>query len=117
MTNRLILGALGGFTDLLTPSKTHFGPELRRWNDRGQVPHSHQIVNGAREGKDPVHFADSAMAQFAQKRDCLQPPEALFNPLPFLLTNTIPPCRVVRPSIALPPFRPKFWATCGVTPR
>jgi hypothetical protein len=30
---------------------------------------------------------------------------------------TYPRCRVVRPSIALPSFRPRFCATCGTTPK
>jgi len=58
---RLISGvfvALGSNSMLL---KTHVGPELRRRNCGGQVAHAHQIVGGAGEGKNPVHFAHSAM--------------------------------------------------------
>src|SRR5215469_7377757 len=97
--------------------KTHAGLHLHRWNCDAQVSHAHQIVGGAGEGKDPVHFADSAMSNLAQECNRLQPAKAFFDPLSFSLTDGYPACRVVRPSIALPPGRAWFCATWGVTCR
>ena len=73
--------------------RTHIGHNLHRANCR-QVSHTHQIVGRAREGEDPVHFADSAMPQLAQERYGLQPAEAFFDPLPLSLAEGIPqmPC-------------------------
>jgi len=57
------------------------------------------------------------MAHFPQQRDRLQPSETFFDALPLLLADSIAAWRVVRASMALPPLRPLFCATCGVTPR
>lgn len=96
MPNGLISGvfvALGSNSMLL---KTHVGPELRRRNCGGQVAHAHQIVGGAGESKNPVHFAHSAMPYLPQQRDRLQPAEAFFDPLPLSLADGVPrvPCGV-----------------------
>src|SRR5439155_9382298 len=37
----------------------------------------------------PVHFADSTMPQLPHERDCLQPSEAFFDPLPLFLADGI----------------------------
>jgi hypothetical protein len=64
MSNGLISGVFVAFGSNSMPLQTHFGPGLRRWNCRGQISHAHQIVGCASEGKDPIHFADPAMAHF-----------------------------------------------------
>ena len=110
----------GGFVAVASNSmlrETHFGANLQRWNCRGQISQAHQIVGCAGEGKDPIHFTDPAMAHFPHQRNRLQPAKAFFDPLPLLLADGVSRCRVVRPSIALPPVRRRFCATCGVTRR
>jgi hypothetical protein len=59
-----------------------------------QIPHSDQVVGGCSKGKVPSHFEDSAMSNFPQQRDRLQPSETLFNTLPFPLTDGV--SRVLR---------------------
>ena len=67
--------------------QTHVGPDLHRRNCGGQVSHAHQIVGGAGEGKNPVHFADSAMPNLPHQRNRLQPAEAFFDPLSLPLAD------------------------------
>ena len=55
------------------------------------------------------------MFELAQQRDVLQLGEALLGTLPLLLADGVAQCRVVRASMALPPARFVFFATCGVT--
>ena len=69
--------------------KTHVDPDLRHWNRGGQVAHAHQIVGGAGQGEDPVHFAHPAMANLPHERDRLQPAEAFFDPFPLLLADGV----------------------------
>ena len=71
------------------PFQSHFSLDLHRQNRCGQIADAHQIVGCAGEGKDPVHLRHSAMAYFAHQRNRLQPAEAFFDPLPFLLTDGI----------------------------
>ncbi len=52
----------------------------RGWN-RNQLAHPHKVVSRSREGEDPSHLEQSAMFQFAQQSDVLQPAEALFDAL------------------------------------
>jgi hypothetical protein len=61
----LISGAVwpSGLNSVLR--KTHFGPDLHRRSCDGQISHAHQIVGGASQSKNPMHFADSAMAHLA----------------------------------------------------
>jgi hypothetical protein len=80
----------GGFVAAASNSRlreTHFGADLQHWNCHGQISHAHQIVGCASEGKDPIHFADSAMANFRHQRNRLQPAKAFFDPLPLLLAD------------------------------
>src|SRR5207253_4103688 len=49
--------------------------------------HSHEVVCGAGEGKDPGHFLTAAMMQLAQPTDRLPPAEAFFDEFPFHLTD------------------------------
>jgi hypothetical protein len=65
--------------------ETHVGLDLRHRNCDSQVSHSHQIVGGTGQGKDPMHFAHAAMPNLSHQRDRLQPAEAFFDPLPLLL--------------------------------
>src|SRR6266849_556412 len=98
-------------------SGAHFSPNLCRRNCGSQIPHAHQVIGRAGEGEDPVHLAHSTMAHFPQECDRLQPTEAFFDTLPLLLAETI--ARMMRRSSVnrAPAARPRFWATCGVTPR
>src|SRR5215469_10757413 len=97
--------------------RRHYGPDLLRLNCRSyQVAHAHQVVGCAREGKDPIYLQGSAMTHFAQQRDGLQPAKTFFDALPFLLADGVAVCCVVRLSMALPPLRFRFCATCGVIP-
>src|SRR5271169_1597262 len=87
------------------PFWTHFGPELPRRNRGDQIPHAHQVVGGAAEGKDPVHFAYSAMSQLPHERDRLQPSETFFDSFSLLLTEGItrvPRCPLVNRTPAAP---------------
>src|SRR5207245_11656589 len=70
-------------------NETHVRPNLPSENCSAQISHAHQIVGGTGEGKNPVHFTDSTMTQLPQERNRFQPPEAFFDPLPPLLTQTI----------------------------
>ena len=70
-------------------NETHFRPNLHGKNGSTQISQAHQIVGGTGEGKDPVHFTDSTMMQLPQERNRFQPAKAFFDPLPFLLTQTI----------------------------
>jgi hypothetical protein len=54
-----------------------------------QIPHANQVLGGCSEGEDPSNVEDSAIPNLAQQRDRLQPSEALFNALPFLLPDAI----------------------------
>src|ERR1051325_9123372 len=63
--------------------------DLGEPNYGGQISHAHQIVGGAGKSKNPVHFAHSAMAHLAQKRDGLQPAKAFLDPLSLILTDGI----------------------------
>jgi hypothetical protein len=69
--------------------KTHVGPDLHRRNCGGQVSHAHQIVGGASESKNSVHFAHSAMPHLPHQRNRLHPAEAFFDSLPLLLTEGV----------------------------
>ena len=69
--------------------ETHFGDNLQRWNCRGQISHTYQIVGCASEGKDPIHFADPAMAHFSHQRNRLQPAKAFFDSLPLPLADGV----------------------------
>ena len=71
------------------PLRTHFRPDLHRKNCDTQISHANQIVGGAREGEDPIHLPYAPMAQLAQQRNGLQPAEAFFDALPFLLTDGV----------------------------
>ena len=69
--------------------QTQLDPDLRDPKCGDQVSHAHQIVGGAGEGKDPVHFAHPAMANLPHERYGLQPAEAFFDPLPLLLADGV----------------------------
>jgi hypothetical protein len=56
----------------------------------GQISHTHQIVGGTGEGKNPMDFAHPSMAHLAHERDRLQPAEAFLDPLSLSLTERIP---------------------------
>src|SRR5712692_6232466 len=89
MSNGLISGVsvVSGSNSMLL--EAHGGPDLRHRNCGGQVSHAHQIVGGAGEGKDPVHFAHSAMPNLAHERNRLQPAKAFFDPFPLLLAGGV----------------------------
>lgn len=55
------------------------------------------------------------MTNFPRERDRLQPPEALFNALPFSLTDGIASMLRCASINRAPPDRSRFRATCGVT--
>jgi len=107
ISNGLISGVFVASASNSMLLETHVGSDLCHQNCGGQVSHAHQIVGGAGEGKDPVHFAHTAMANLAHERDRLQPAKAFFDPFPLLLADGV--TRV--------PRRPRFCATCGVTCR
>src|ERR1700723_658409 len=68
----------------------HYGPDLLRWNYAAhQVPHAYQVVGRAGEREDPIDFQRSAMPNFAQQRNGLQPAKTFFDALPLLLTEGI----------------------------
>src|SRR5215469_8550753 len=90
MSNDLIFGAVAVPESNSRLCRTHLGLDLHRRNCGGQIANAHQIVGGACEGENPIHFAHSAMANFAHQRDRLQPTEALFDPLPLSLAEGIP---------------------------
>src|ERR1035441_9923096 len=54
--------------------------------NRNQLAHPHQVVCRRGEGEDPSHVEESTMFELTQQCDVLQPAEALFDPLPLLLT-------------------------------
>ena len=89
MFNDLIFGVLSIPESHSRLFQTHVGTDLHRRNRSGQVTHTHQIVGRAGEGKNPVHLAHSAMPNLAHQRNRFQPSEALFNALPFSLTDGI----------------------------
>jgi hypothetical protein len=67
-----------------------------------KTSHTNQVVGRTGERKDPVHFKDSAMPHSTHDR--LQPPEAFFDSLPFLLADGVArvncwrtPARCTRP--------------------
>ena len=53
------------------------------------------------------------MFELAQQSDVFQPVEAFFDPFPLLLADGV--AGMPRASMALPPGRAVFCATCGVT--
>ena len=70
--------------------RRHYGMDLLRPNGSGhQISHAHQIVGGACKRENPIHFQRAAMPHFAQQGDGLQPAEAFFDALPFLLADGI----------------------------
>jgi len=70
--------------------RAHFSPGSCGMNrTRQQIPHPHQIVRRRREGEDPAHLLDSAVPHVAHQRYRLQPPEALFDPLPLPLADRV----------------------------
>src|SRR6266700_1697914 len=82
----------GGFVAALSNSmlrETHFGINLQRRNCWGQISDAHQIVGCASEGKDPIHFADPAMAHFSHQCNRLQPAKTFFDPLPLPLADGV----------------------------
>jgi hypothetical protein len=82
-------GVFCGQTTYLMPLGTHFGLALHARNYGHEVPHSHQIVGGTGEGKEPINLADSAMPQFTQQRNRLQPPETFLDALSLALTDGV----------------------------
>src|SRR5579872_4868812 len=70
-------------------SQAHLRTDLHCWNCGGQVSHAHQIVGGAGESKDAVHFTNPPMPNLPHERDRLQPAEAFFDPLPLLLADGV----------------------------
>src|SRR6266849_3924568 len=77
------LGLIPGEPDTRRP------PDLHGRNCRRQISHAHQVVGRAGEGKDPVHFANSAMPYFSQERDRLQPAETFFDSFPLPLADPV----------------------------
>jgi len=77
------------------PNQTHVDPDLHGRNCGRQVSHAHRVVGRAGEGKDPVHFANSAMPYFPQQRNRLQLAEAFFDSFPLPLADLVSrvPCR------------------------
>ena len=73
--------------DRFSVLRTHCALSLRYLNR--QIPHTDQVVGGRSKGEDPSHLEDSAMPNLPQQRNSLQPSEALFNALPFPLTDGI----------------------------
>jgi len=68
----------------------HYSPDLLRRNYAAhQVPHAHQVVGRVGEREDPIDFQRSAMPNFAQQRNGLQPAKTFFDALPLLLTDGI----------------------------
>ena len=74
-------------------------------------------VGCASEGKDPIHFADPAMAHFSHQRNRLQPAQAFLDPLPLLLADDVSHVPRGAAINRAPTFRPRFCATCGTTPK
>jgi hypothetical protein len=56
------------------------------------------------------------VSQFAEERDVFSHPKACSTNLRFRSLSRYPACRVVRRSMALPPYTKTFCATCGVIP-
>src|SRR5262252_4654917 len=88
MSNGLISGVLVTCGLRSMRLEAHVGPDLHRRN-RGQISHAHQIVGGAGESENPVHFANSAMPNLSQERNRLQPAEAFFDALPLSLADRV----------------------------
>src|SRR5579864_892975 len=74
---------------IVVPLRTHFGLDLHHRNHGHKIPHPYQIVSGAGEGKDPIHFVYSTMMQFTQLGDGFQPAKAFLDALPLPLTYRI----------------------------
>ena len=55
---------------------------------RDQIAPAHPVVGGGAEAKQPVDEPSAAVAQLAEERDGLQPPERLLNELPFLMRRS-----------------------------
>src|SRR5580765_9043652 len=85
----LIFGVLGVSESNSKLSRTHFGLDLQRRSCSHQVAHAHQIVSGAGEGEQPMHFAHSAMPHLPHQRDSFQPAEAFFDSLPLSLAHGV----------------------------
>src|SRR5215469_10416125 len=88
MSNGLISDTLLASGPYLMRLEAEVGPDLHRLNG-GQISHAHQVVGGAGESEDPVHFANSAMPNFSQERNRLQPAEAFFDALPLSLAHCV----------------------------
>jgi hypothetical protein len=86
--------------------KTQVSRDLRRRNSRGQVAHAQQVVGRAGEGKDPVHFAHTAMAHFPQQGNSLQPAEALCRTAATVASVLRPPWPVWHVRMVFP--HPRF---------
>src|SRR5688572_5232799 len=56
---------------------------------RDQIAPAHQVVGGSAKAKQPVDEPSAAVAQLAEERDSLQPPERLLNELPLSMTEPI----------------------------
>jgi len=90
--------------------EAHVGPDLHHRNG-GQISHAYQVVGGAGECEDPVHFAHSAMPSFSHERNRLQPAKAFVDTLPLFLADRVSRMPRVRPSIhsrrVVPGFAPR----------
>ena len=89
MLNGLIFGVLGVPESNSKLCRTHFGLDLQRRSCSRQIAHAYQIVSGAGEGEQPMHFAHSAMPHLPHQGDRFQPAEAFFDPLPLSLAHGI----------------------------
>ena len=87
MIHRGVLSASAGAQKIFFRPGGHDDLDLQRLNR--QIPHVDQVVGGCSKGEVPSHLEDSAMPNFPQQRDRLQPSEALFNVLPLPLADGI----------------------------
>src|SRR5712691_8308362 len=56
---------------------------------RDEIAPAHQVVGGRAEAKQPIDEASTAVAEFAEERDGLQPAKGLLDQLPFALAQGI----------------------------
>ena len=71
--------------------QTHFSPSLCGLNRRkDQVPHTHEVIGGGREGENPSDLVHAPQSGLSQHTHGFQPPEDFFYALPLVLADQIP---------------------------
>ena len=103
-----IAAALGG--PVRVPGTMKPGPTVALANDRREISNAHQVVGRCGEGEHPPHPSQATVSRLAHQPHGLDPAKDLFHPFVLPLAESVAPCRVVRPSIALERLL-VFWAT------